>query len=374
METLRLLVVDDEPGMRLAVARVLNTYTVRTGDAGDQTLNFAVETAESGEDALDAMARSAPDLMLLDMKLPGMSGLDVLKEVRERRYDTLIVMITAYATLETAIEATKRGAHDFLPKPFTPEDLRVAVRRAVRHYLIQREARRLAEEKRQVRFQFISVLGHELKAPLAAVEGFLQILKDGSAGNDPDVIARIVDRALVRTEGMRKLIVDLLNLTRIESGQKRRELAPVDLRDVARSSIETVSAAAAARHITLALDAPDTAPMIGDRGELEIILNNLISNAVKYNRDGGRVDIALEPREGGWRLKVTDTGIGMAPEDCARLFQEFVRIRNDKTRTIPGTGLGLSIVRKLAQLYGGDATVDSEPGVGSTFTVTLKSA
>jgi signal transduction histidine kinase len=374
METLRLLVVDDEPGMRLAVARVLNTYTVRTGDAGDQTLNFAVETAESGEDALDAMARSAPDLMLLDMKLPGMSGLDVLKEVRERRYDTLIVMITAYATLETAIEATKRGAHDFLPKPFTPEDLRVAVRRAVRHYLIQREARRLAEEKRQVRFQFISVLGHELKAPLAAVEGFLQILKDGSAGNDPDVIARIVDRALVRTEGMRKLIVDLLNLTRIESGQKRRELAPVDLRDVARSSIETVSAAAAARHITLALDAPDTAPMIGDRGELEIILNNLISNAVKYNRDGGRVDIALEPREGGWRLEVTDTGIGMAPEDCARLFQEFVRIRNDKTRTIPGTGLGLSIVRKLAQLYGGDATVDSEPGVGSTFTVTLKSA
>jgi signal transduction histidine kinase len=213
-----------------------------------------------------------------------------------------------------------------------------------------------------------------LKAPLAAVEGFLQILKDGSAGNDPDVIARIVDRALVRTEGMRKLIVDLLNLTRIESGQKRRELAPVDLRDVARSSIETVSAAAAARHITLALDAPDTAPMIGDRGELEIILNNLISNAVKYNRDGGRVDIALEPREGGWRLEVTDTGIGMAPEDCARLFQEFVRIRNDKTRTIPGTGLGLSIVRKLAQLYGGDATVDSEPGVGSTFTVTLKSA
>ncbi len=374
METLRLLVVDDEPGMRLAVARVLNTYTVRLGDAGDETLNFAVETAESGEDALEAMARSAPDLLLLDMKLPGMSGLDVLKEVRERRYNTLIVMITAYATLETAIEATKRGAHDFLPKPFTPEDLRVAVRRAVRHYLIQREARRLAEEKRQVRFQFISVLGHELKAPLAAVEGFLQILKDGSAGNDPDVIARIVDRALVRTEGMRKLIVDLLNLTRIESGQKRRELAPVDLRDVARASIETVSAAAAARNITLALDAPETAPMIGDRGELEIILNNLISNAVKYNRDGGRVDIGIGPLEPGWRLRVVDTGIGMAPEDCARLFQEFVRIRNDKTRAIPGTGLGLSIVRKLAQLYGGEATVESEPGVGSTFTVTLKPA
>lgn len=371
METLRLLVVDDEPGMRLAVARVLNTYTVRLGDAGDQTLNFVVETAETGEDALQMMARSAPDLMLLDMKLPGMSGLDVLKEVRERRYDTLIVMITAYATLETAIEATKRGAHDFLPKPFTPEDLRVAVRRAVRHYLVQREARRLADEKRQVRFQFISVLGHELKAPLAAVEGFLQILKDGSAGSDPAVIDRIVDRALVRTEGMRKLIVDLLNLTRIESGQKRRELAAVDLCDVARASIETVSAAAAARNITVALEVPEAAPMIGDRGELEIILNNLISNAVKYNRDGGRVDVGIEPLNPGWRVRVADTGIGMAPEDCARLFQEFVRIRNDKTRAIPGTGLGLSIVRKLAHLYGGEATVESEPGVGSAFSVTL---
>jgi signal transduction histidine kinase len=371
METLRLLVVDDEPGMRLAVARVLNTYTVRLGDAGDQVLNFTVETAESGEDALEMMARSAPDLMLLDMKLPAMSGLDVLREVRERRYDTLIVMITAYATLETAIEATKRGAHDFLPKPFTPEDLRVAVRRAVRHYLVQRDARRLVDEKRQVRFQFISVLGHELKAPLAAVEGFLQILKDGSAGSDPEVIARIVDRALVRTEGMRKLIVDLLNLTRIESGQKRRELVSVDLRDVARASIETVSAAAAARNITVALEAPEPAPMIGDRGELEIILNNLVSNAVKYNRDGGRVDVGIEPLHPGWRLRVADTGIGMTPEDCARLFQEFVRIKNDKTRTIPGTGLGLSIVKKLAQLYGGEATVESEPGVGSTFSVAL---
>src|SRR5512137_3150853 len=159
--------------MRLAVARVLNTYTVKPDESDEHAVGFAVETAETGEAALDMMSASAPDILLLDMKLPGKSGLDVLREIRERRLDILTVMITAYATLETAIEATKRGAHDFLPKPFTPEDLRVAVRRAVRHYVIQREARRLAEEKRQVRFQFISVLGHELKAPLAAVEGFL---------------------------------------------------------------------------------------------------------------------------------------------------------------------------------------------------------
>jgi two-component system sensor histidine kinase/response regulator len=374
METLRVLVVDDETGMRLAVSRVLSTYSVRLGEAGEHTINFAVESAESGEEALQRMATSAPDIMLLDMKMPGMSGLDVLQEVLNRRYDTLTVMITAYATLEMAIEATKRGAHDVLPKPFTPDDLRVAVRRAVRHYLIQREARRLAVEKRQVRFQFITVLGHELKAPLAAVEGFLRILKDGTAGDDPEVVSRVIERALTRTEGMRKLIVDLLNLTRIESGQKRRELVEADLREVALASVETVSAAAAGRGITVELHAPEHVPLVADRGELEIILNNLVSNAVKYNRDGGRVDVTLEPADNGpgWRIRVADTGIGMGPDDTERLFQEFVRIKNDQTRSIPGTGLGLSIVKKLAQLYGGDATVESEPGVGSTFVVTLR--
>ena len=158
-------------------------------------------------------------------------------------------MITAYATLETAIEATKQGAHDFLPKPFTPDELRVAVRRVVKHLLVQRQARRLAEEKRQVRFQFISVLGHELKAPLAAIEGYLQILKDGSAGSDPAVAARSSSGRSSAPAGMRKLIADLLDLTRIESGQKRREFADVDVREVAQAAIETVAAAAArARH------------------------------------------------------------------------------------------------------------------------------
>ena len=373
METLRVLVVDDEPGMRMAVARVLNTYTVRADERSAGAVGFSVETAESGEAALEMMAASAPDILLLDMKMGGMSGLDVLREMRERRIETLTVMITAYATLETAIEATKRGAHDFLPKPFTPEDLRVAIRRVVRHLAVQREAKRLAEEKRQVRFQFISVLGHELKAPLAAVEGYLQILKDGSAGSDPAVTARVVDRALARAEGMRKLIVDLLNMTRIESGQKRRDLKDTDLREAAVAAIETVSQAAAARGVTIRLEAPGRAPLVADRGELDIILNNLVSNAVKYNRDHGRVDVALGALDGGgWRIRVADTGIGLAPADAQRLFQDFVRIKNEQTRTIPGTGLGLSIVKKLAQLYGGEATVESEPGVGSTFTVTLR--
>jgi signal transduction histidine kinase len=370
MDTLRVLVVDDETGMRLAIARVLSTFTVKPGDDA-ATISFEVQTAETGEEALERIAEATPDILLLDLKLPGISGLDVLRHVNERGLPTLTVMITAYATLETAIDATKQGAHDFLPKPFTPDELRVAVRRVVKHLVVQRQARRLAEEKRQVRFQFISVLGHELKAPLAAIEGFLQILKDGTAGSDPAVQQQILDRALARSGGMRRLIAELLDLTRIESGQKRREFTDVDVREVAQAALDMVAAPASERKITLALHAPAQVPAHADRGELEILFNNLVSNAVKYNRDGGRVDVTIEPTGTGLRLEVADTGIGLSPEEASRLFQDFVRIRNDRTRTIPGTGLGLSIVRKLAQLYGGDVTVHSKPNVGSRFVVML---
>ncbi len=372
METLRVLVVDDETGMRLAVARVLGSFTVRLGDEADTAVTFDVQTAESGEQALELMAASVPDILLLDVKMPGISGLEVLREMNERGIRALTVMITAYATLETAIDATKRGAHDFLPKPFTPDELRVAIRRVVKHLVVQRQAKRLAEEKRQVRFQFISVLGHELKAPLAAIEGYLQILKDGSAGQDPATQAQVVERALVRAGGMRRLISELLDLTRIESGQKRREFTEVDVRELARAALDTAAPAASARRITTTLEAPPELRMVADRGELEILLNNLVSNSVKYNRDGGRVEVRIERQEGMVRLAVADTGIGLSPEEASRLFHEFVRIKNERTRTISGTGLGLSIVKKLAQLYGGDVTVRSEQNVGSTFTVTLQ--
>ena len=143
---------------------------------------------------------------------------------------------------------------------------------------------------------------------------------------------------------MRKLIFDLLDLTRIESGQKLRELADVDVREVAAAAIETARARrgrAEASTIELARRRP--APSCpADRGEMEIILNNLVSNAVKYNRDGGRVTVAIGGDAETLTIAVSDTGIGMTPEEAGRLFNDFVRIKNAKTRNILGSGLGLS--------------------------------
>jgi two-component system, sensor histidine kinase and response regulator len=370
MDTLRVLVIDDEAGMRSGATRVLDGFRVAIPET-DGHMRLQIDQAESGEEALGKMAVQKYDILLLDHKLPGMSGLDVLEQLNQRHEDALIIMITAYASLDVAVSATKRGAFDFLAKPFTPEELRDAVRKAARHHILRWQARKLAQEKRQVRFQFLSVLVHELKAPLAAVEGYLRLLQEGAA-EDPATAARAIDRSLVRLDGMRKLIVDLLDLTRIESGQKLRELAEVDVVEVARAALETAQPAARERELTLELHAAGPVTMQADRGEVEIMLNNLVSNAVKYNRDGGRVDVTIKGGAGqGVTMAVKDNGIGMSKEETAKLFGEFVRIKNSKTRNIMGSGLGLSILRKLATMYGGDVSVESQPDVGTTFTVRL---
>ncbi len=370
MDILRVLVTDDELGMRLGVARTLRDFTVQVPDV-EETIGFAVEEADSGEAALEKIRASRPDILFLDHKMPGMSGLDVLEATRDLHSEMLTIMITAYASIETAVQATKRGAYDFLAKPFTPEELRNTTRKAAARLALAKQARKLAEEKRQVRFQFIRVLGHELKAPLNAVEGYLQMLQEGRLGDQLPAYVEVVERSLTRIEGMRKLVTDLLDVTHIESGQRQRHLAMVDLVQMARGVLETFASEVAAKRIEIACHAPEPVQLVADRGEIEMILNNLISNAVKYNREGGRVDVRLTREADQVTIAVGDTGIGLTPEEADRLFGEFVRIRNEKTHSILGSGLGLSIVKKLAWLYGGDATVTSQSGVGSTFTVVL---
>ncbi len=375
-QALRVAMVDDEEPLCLAVERILNKYQVHVEDV-EVDVSYTSTHFGSGEQFFEELDKGAEfDLLLVDLKLPGINGLDILQKLKTQGRSILAIMITAYATFETAVQATKLGAYDFLPKPFSPEELRYAVRKATDQLIISREARRLAEAQRQVRFNFISVLSHELKSPINAIEGYLKILQP----DEPEDRRLMIDRSLVRLDGMRKLIFDLLDLTRIESGQKQRELVSADVRAITQAAIDMVSQEAAGRGITITLRAAEPVEMLADPGELEIILNNLVSNAVKYNKDGGTVTVALERKtlDGGApgpvKIQVADTGIGLTAEESAKLFQEFVRIKNEDTYKILGSGLGLSTVRKLAQLYGGDATVKSEKGKGSIFTVTLRDA
>ena len=371
MENVRVLIVDDEPGMRLGAARVLKKVQAVLPELNLQTA-FSCETAENGREALDKLSSTKFDLMLLDYKLPDMSGMEVLAEVKAQNIDVMTVMMTAYASLEVAVSATKNGAFDFLAKPFSPEELESVVTKASSGLLAARQAKLLAEEKKRVRFEFISVLAHELKSPLSAVESYLQLLKGHTMGEAIEDYDGIVARSMIRLGGMRRLIFDLLDLTRIESGEKSRALGIVDVVSVLKDSIENVSADAAEREIEIFLDAPQRIEMWGDTGELQMICNNLVSNAVKYNQDGGKVEITAALSEDELMLKVRDTGIGIDEADRARLFTAFSRIRNRQTENIQGSGLGLSILKRLVELYDGNIELKSTIGVGSTFTAYLK--
>lgn len=370
MTRLSVLIVDDEPGMRYGVKRALRGLTLRVPEL-DAEVSFDLEEADSGEAALDALAQRTCDIMLLDHKMGGMTGVEVLDQLRRRDGDILVVMITAFATIDTAVRATKSGAFDFLTKPFTPDELTDTIRKAASHLLVQRRARELADEKRRVRFDFIRVLGHELKSPLAAIESYLNVMKERVAGERLADYDDMIDRSLLRAAGMRKLIADLLDLTYIESGQKKRELTLVDAADAASAALEAAAPHARTRGVRVTLECRGPTTLHADRGEIDIVLNNLISNAVKYNREHGEAAVSLVGDERRLCITVRDTGIGLSAEEAARLFQDFARIRNAKTRDIPGSGLGLSIIKKIAALYHGDVTVESQPDVGSTFTVVL---
>lgn len=370
MDILNILIVDDEFGMRRGAERALRDITVSLPDINGE-VRFDIRTAATGKELEERMNEGPTDILILDHKLPDATGLDILDRLTKSSLDLLVIMITAYASLDTAVTATRRGAYDFLAKPFTPEELRGAVRKAARHLILQRQARRLAEEKRQVRFQFVSVLAHEMKAPIAAIEGYLQMIHERSAGNNLEDYDHMVDRSLLRIEGMRKLIADLLDLTSIESGQRQRSMAPVDLSEVARQAAENVKTEAGRRSVTLKLDVPEGLVLQADRTEIEMVFNNLISNAVKYNREQGCVDVKVCLSGKEVRIEVEDTGIGMTQEETQRLFSDFSRIKNDRTRHILGSGLGLSTLKKIVTLYNGEVSVKSRPDVGSTFMVTL---
>ncbi len=370
MEKLTVLVVDDEPGIRSGIHRILRKFSVDYPFM-DDVIGYDIEVAPTGEEAIEFIDSHKTDIVLLDNKLPGIQGNDVLEYINQKQYDTYVIMITSHASLEVAVRATKNGAYDFVPKPFTPQELKSAMENVTRHIFLRRMTARLNKEGKQIRFQFLSVMSHELKAPLNAIEGYIRMMQSREFGESLDDYDEIINRMKKRTEGMRNLIMDMLDLTQIESGKKKRELAEIDLIKVANSAIDMMKPYAIQKDVEVKLHSPGELKLQADPDEMEIILNNLISNAIKYNKQDGTVDCSIRENKGFATITVTDSGIGMNKSEQAKLFNEFVRIKNEKTKNISGSGLGLSIVKKLVDLYNGDINVCSQPDEGTSFTITL---
>ena len=370
MAVLKVLVIDDEPGIRSGVSRILNNFHV-TYPFMDEDYTFEVTEAATGEDGIAILERDMHDILLLDNKLPGIQGVDVLEYIRKRNYDIVVAMITSYASLDVAIRATRDGAIDFIPKPFTPQELKSSIENITKQQYLKRITHKMKQEGKKIRYQFLSVLSHELKAPLNALEGYLRMMQEKQAGDRIEDYATPIERSLQRIQGMRSLIMDLLDFTKIRLDRKEEKIQEVNMAEVASEAIVTVQPYAIQMDVTINLDVRSDVVIMADPDDMEIVFNNLISNAVKYNKVGGKAEITIDSSDIEAILIFSDTGIGITRSDTENLFTEFVRIKNEKTRNISGSGLGLSIVKKVVELYHGTINVESTPDIGTVFTIRL---
>jgi len=308
--------------------------------------------------------------VLVDLCMPGLGGLEVLPKLKSQDPDCIAVVITGYGTITSAVEAMKRGAYDFLPKPFTPNQLRFIVRRGLERRRSIKETERLRREKQMMRDNFVAMVSHELRAPLAAVQQRLMLVTGGYTGEIPETARSSILGTQKRIRSLISLIGDWLNLTRIEAGEMAVERVPVDLQAVLAGIAETLGPLGAARNITLQISGSDSLrPVPGDPEMLNMLFTNLIHNAIKYNRDGGKVLVRCSEDDDGVVVKVEDTGTGIPPDQLPLVFEQFYRVKGDKP--MDGSGLGLSIAKKIAEFHSGSIDVQSEVGTGTVFTVCL---
>lgn len=482
----KVLIVDDEKGLRIGAQRLLTNE------------GYEVTTAENGTEGIKFGTESEFDLAVIDLKMPDIEGLEVLQRIIERFPNTVCFIATAYASYETAVEATRLGAHSYIPKPFTPEELISNLKEGYQRRLVNLEAEKWRKEREErllevafektrlntiinsitdgvlvvnrdglavlynpavlrflelpgiaveeyildklrpeildliknfldeesseqksytiqielkpnreffieatasavrhpgnnvagvvivfkditelkkiefVKSQFVSMVSHELKAPIAAVYGFLKLFNDDSIELSPGQRKDYEIRSMIRLDGLLKMVNDLLDISRMELKTVHREIKKVCLHEIISSILELFQIDINKKGIQVIFDKEESKQCImADADEISRLFTNLISNAIKYNRDQGTITIKLSLSDNYLLTMIKDTGIGLKPEDKKKLFTEFFRAKNEKTKNISGTGLGLSIVKRIIDSYSGKIEIESEYGEGTTFKVFL---
>jgi len=353
------LVVDDEAGMRDSCKQVLERGGCR------------VRTAADALEALDAMTGALPDVVLMDLKMPGMSGEEFLREAREIDPEVVAVAITGYPTLDSAVEVMKAGAYDYLSKPFSAEQLRLSIERALQKRRLARAVAAGERERQLMHDNFIALVSHQLKSPAAAVKLLVETALARFGPQLPRDCTDLLERSAARAGLLLDLMDDWITLARLESGGATAAAQSVDLCGIARQAI--ASAREAAGHGDVGVELHESGPVIirGDAEALRALLLNLIDNAIRYSPDGGRVSVEVRREGRSACVTVADTGPGIPADEMPLIFEPFFRGR--QARQKPGTGLGLPIARQIARAHGGSLAARSEPGQGTTFKVHLPS-
>lgn len=326
--------------------------------------NYEVDMASSGEEGL-AMALAANyDVVVTDLKMPGMGGIEVLKRLRKERPELVVIIFTGYANVETAREALKNGAFDYIPKPFTPEEIIDVVQNAL-------QARKASGMAKML--DLMAIVSHELKSPLATVQTTAETLHRGYFGRLAPEQKRIVETILRNCAYLEDVIRSYIDLSKMELdglAAFRREMRLGA--DVVREVLEDPETRDNLKGMTVIEEAVDDPVLHGDPELLKIVVRNLVNNAVKYGKEGTEVKVRLEARGGEVVLSVFNEGAGISPEDIEnRLFKRFERLRQTGTEGVKGSGLGLYICKTIVDKHRGRIWAESEPGAWVRFSVAL---
>lgn len=367
-----ILVVDDDAD----ILAVTCTAVKRDG--------YSVEGAASGEEALGKLAERSFDIVLSDLFMPGMNGTEVLRRIKDIRPATDVIIMTGSPSLETAIQALKDGAYDYILKPFKRDYLHAVLKRCADHRSTRKElaAEKQLREELQAAYRelkklehlqegFIGRVSHELRTPLAQVLGSLEILEKMPPSDPAKVKERILS-ARRGTERLKELVEDIVRFSIVSSPDLELKTAPVGLRDIFDSITRQAKAECDTRKLAVQISfEPGLPDVLGDRELLERAFLHLFRNAVRFNKEGGRIEITARKLDKSLLVSIRDTGEGVPEEQQKTIFDAFYQIAEYMSRQVGGLGLGLALVKRIVESHGGSVLVDSSLGQGSTFKVLL---
>jgi len=356
----RVLVVDDQSSNIQVVGSILGK------------LGYEIVPATDGATAMKRIALRAPDLILMDVIMPGLSGFEVCRQIRENPAwkDIPVIFVSAADDKELVVRAFDEGGVDYVTKPFNHAELLSRVRthlmlKAARDRLYQ-----LAEDKDEL----LGILAHDLKNHLSGMQLSAQLLKERMAPAGNPKTGRLVDNMCHSTSQLLGFVKEFLANASVDHGfQLQRQR--VNLAESITSVVQEYQAAAARKNLQLHLALPvDDTHVYADTTALNQVLDNLLSNAVKFSLPERHIHITVRPEDEFIECIIRDEGPGFTPDDKLRMFRRYGRLSARPTGGEPSTGLGLSIVKKLVLEMGGEVVCESQPGEGATFTLRLTSA